>query len=347
MERMELNQNDIPPRVVVIGGGISGLACARTLHDAGLDCMLIDRGRRVGGRISTKSHIHNGKDIQFNHGATKAEIRTHVFRNFVQDLQSEGVAELAEYPDGPVCVGVDSMQAIAQSLAEGLCVHSSSEVTEVHWEENAWFTHIQRYGQHNVRIESATHLVFACPLIQANRVFEASEHQMPEDLLAFCESHQAWSCMFLVESDSKLHELPCWIHSDQSDVLETLNIHQVSDGVFSIVAQSKRDPSFQDDHDVAVELMSSAMDELRRYLKSSVDHYRVRFVKLHRWGLAFPARLVESPFYFDRERRLGFCGDSFTDEQTRGPSVESAFLSGKSLGKSMLDELVCGNETVS
>ena len=38
--------------VLVVGAGISGLACARVLADAGVPVRVLDRGRRVGGRMS-------------------------------------------------------------------------------------------------------------------------------------------------------------------------------------------------------------------------------------------------------------------------------------------------------
>src|SRR3546814_2477554 len=37
-------------RVAIIGAGISGLACARRLRDAGLEATLFDKSRGIGGR---------------------------------------------------------------------------------------------------------------------------------------------------------------------------------------------------------------------------------------------------------------------------------------------------------
>jgi phytoene dehydrogenase-like protein len=42
-----------PEKVVVVGGGVAGLACARRLKEAGVEFMLLEAGRRVGGRIRT------------------------------------------------------------------------------------------------------------------------------------------------------------------------------------------------------------------------------------------------------------------------------------------------------
>jgi monoamine oxidase len=46
MARTKLNTD-----VLVIGGGAAGVTAARTLHDAGLDIVVVEARERVGGRI--------------------------------------------------------------------------------------------------------------------------------------------------------------------------------------------------------------------------------------------------------------------------------------------------------
>jgi phytoene dehydrogenase-like protein len=41
------------PRIVIIGAGLAGLACARTLQQAGHSCQLLESAVEVGGRIRT------------------------------------------------------------------------------------------------------------------------------------------------------------------------------------------------------------------------------------------------------------------------------------------------------
>jgi len=46
-----MTRADIP--VIIVGGGISGLACARHLHALGIPVLVIEAGRRPGGRVRT------------------------------------------------------------------------------------------------------------------------------------------------------------------------------------------------------------------------------------------------------------------------------------------------------
>ncbi len=43
------------PRATVLGAGLSGLACARVLADAGVEVLVRDRGRRPGGRLGGRT----------------------------------------------------------------------------------------------------------------------------------------------------------------------------------------------------------------------------------------------------------------------------------------------------
>ncbi|OMO99218.1 Amine oxidase [Corchorus olitorius] len=46
-------QKESVPSVIIIGGGISGLAAARILHDASYKVILLESRSRLGGRIHT------------------------------------------------------------------------------------------------------------------------------------------------------------------------------------------------------------------------------------------------------------------------------------------------------
>ncbi len=51
--RQQETQQGSPQRILVVGGGLAGLSCARALHGAGLEVRLFEASDAVGGRVRT------------------------------------------------------------------------------------------------------------------------------------------------------------------------------------------------------------------------------------------------------------------------------------------------------
>lgn len=75
------------PRIAVVGAGIAGLLCARTLADHGLSVTLFDKGRGPGGRTSTRM---TGGD-QFDHGAQFFTARSPLLRRLADSWLHDGI----------------------------------------------------------------------------------------------------------------------------------------------------------------------------------------------------------------------------------------------------------------
>src|SRR5215831_1681360 len=83
--------------VAVIGGGIAGLICARTLSAHRLAVTVLDQGREPGGRISTRQV----DGYWFDDGAQYFTARDLRFQREVEAWLAQGLA--AEWT-GHVCV---------------------------------------------------------------------------------------------------------------------------------------------------------------------------------------------------------------------------------------------------
>src|SRR5215510_5927866 len=133
--------------VAVIGGGMRGLICARTLTDHRCAVKVFDKGREPGGRISTRQIA----GYQFDDGAQYFTVRDPRFQREVNAWLADGLA--AEWT-GRVCVlengtvsaseqktryvGIPEMSAITRHLASACQVLSDTQVAHVHREGKRW-----------------------------------------------------------------------------------------------------------------------------------------------------------------------------------------------------------------
>lgn len=85
------------PKVAVIGAGISGTFAARTLQDHGVNVTVFEKGRGVGGRMSTRRVDRHADGMTFDHGAQYFTARDSRFSRYVDSWIEQDV--VAKWPD--------------------------------------------------------------------------------------------------------------------------------------------------------------------------------------------------------------------------------------------------------
>ncbi|RFA14968.1 hypothetical protein B7R22_07735 [Subtercola boreus] len=135
------------PSVLVIGSGISGLACARALHDGGATVRVVDRGRVVGGRLATKRLDDRPVDIGARYftvpeGAEFSDLVADwldrgLVRPWTDTFESLTVGAPSERKSGPARYAAPKgLRSLATDLAEslradGVPVEQNSEIEDV------------------------------------------------------------------------------------------------------------------------------------------------------------------------------------------------------------------------
>lgn len=150
----------MPSQVIIIGAGMTGLACAQRLARAGFKPFVLDKGRGIGGRMTTRRVKLGGGEISFDHGAQYLTARDSAFVAAVQDLGSA----CARWDDGavePHLIGVPGMSSIPRAMAVGLDIHPGKTVTAVRAVLGGWELDV---GQERMETQ---HLVITVPAPQA------------------------------------------------------------------------------------------------------------------------------------------------------------------------------------
>lgn len=118
--------------VAIVGAGLAGLACAKTLAAHGIAARLFDKGRAPGGRLATRRAEVAGRAVGFDHGAQALTARGAPFRDLLAALDTR------PWLDAEMQVGVPRMSAIPRALAGGLDVTLGREVVEIAGQPGAW-----------------------------------------------------------------------------------------------------------------------------------------------------------------------------------------------------------------
>lgn len=125
-------------RIAIVGAGLAGLACAQALRARGLGVSLFDKGRKPGGRMSSRTGESPAGPVAFDHGAQYMTGRDPAFIAELARWQAAGL--VASWPAaGPdAWVGVPGMNAPLLALARDLPIRWETRVDALVREGAGW-----------------------------------------------------------------------------------------------------------------------------------------------------------------------------------------------------------------
>ncbi|MFM9856849.1 NAD(P)-binding protein [Pseudoxanthobacter sp. M-2] len=311
-------------RVAIIGAGMAGLAAARRLTAAGIEPVIFDKSRGLGGRMATR----RVDGLQFDHGVQYFTAKGLRFSALVEDWCVERM--VGEWFDGGF-VGTPAMTAPARAMADGLTVVGGRAVTALERGASGW-TVFNSAGVADAPDNGAfSAVVLAVPAPQAVPIAATAGVALPQ--LAAVRYAPCWALMLAFETPLSVD----WDH---------LRPH---DGPLAWVARNGTKLGRRGGRETLV--VHAGADWSRRNLEATQEtvaallepHWRAAtgitstptFAAAHRWRYARVEETAGSPFLWDKSSRLGACGD-----WCLGPRVEAAFDS----GEAMADAVVAGLE---
>ncbi|WP_241986625.1 NAD(P)/FAD-dependent oxidoreductase [Cryobacterium psychrophilum] len=309
------------PHVLIIGAGIAGIACAQALLSAGIAARVVDRGRKPGGRMASRTI--NGRTVDLGASYFTAEPGTR-FSDVVAGWLDRGLAR--EWTDMVAVAGAEGIQRLStgpmryaapaglrelvMDLARGLDIHQGVTIEHV----AAGEVDSKRYDT----------VVLAMPDPQARRLLDvgSSLHDALNDGFG-------WEPSIAVVLEWAARDWQSFHTAFVNDVAEITSLaddgDRRGDGAPVLVAHTTAALARQHlvDPDGAITVVT---DAVRRML-SLTDAPARSFA--HRWTFARPAAQHPEPFLLSD--RIGVCGDAWGDRS----SVATAWASGDALGRAI------------
>lgn len=318
--------------LVVVGGGISGVACARALFDNGVRARIRERGRRLSGRMSSRTLRETGTTFDgrvVDIGASYFTVSTEPFGAVIADLVQQQVVrpwtDAFHVADSTGIVGVSTgpiryaapggLRSVVEALlADGAEVSLSDPVDVVRVDE-----HVSVDG---ARVEG---VALCMPMPQAARVWaEAPATPItwePVIAVTLVFEQRTWIDIdgVFVNDDPVL----TWIADDGA---------RRGDGAPVLVAHVNPVLAALHLEDPAA-VAPLVIATVRRVLAIDANP---EWVDVHRWTYAKPMAAHDEPYWAHDTLALGLAGDAWAG----GPRVEAAWLSGHHLGRALAERLV-------
>jgi predicted NAD/FAD-dependent oxidoreductase len=319
------------PTVAIVGAGMAGLACAAQLRAAGVSVSVFDKGRRPGGRMSTR-----GVDdkLSFDHGCQFFSANDPSFDQQVKSWIEAGVVSawrgtVVELGRGRITqkatartryAGLPEMSAVCSHLATGIDVRSGVDVNEVRRIDNKW--HLLR--DTGASLGQFDALIVATPPAQAEKLMTHS----PSLLVAArgVRMSSCWTVMLAFEErvgssfdGAVVHNSPLsWIarNSSRAGRIDTTDCW---------VGQSSAEWSTERRGASRDAIVAELADEFCKLVGISA---KPDYLAGHRWKYAIPTTPLDKDCLFDDMLNVGLCGD-----WCLGNRVEAAWLSGTAAAK--------------
>ncbi len=335
--------------VLIIGAGLAGLRAARELQSAGQRVLVLDKGRGVSGRASTRRW--DGTPV--DHGAQFFTARSEVFKAQVEDWKKRGVcfewamgfhqwteekglcgpdADKDHHPRHACREGMSALgKDLAASLDEGT-VRLGARVTALRPADGGWEVIVEGSGERF----TAPRVLLTLPTPQALALFgEGSKDLDPvaREVLGKVGYAPCITAM-LRGTAAKPEWKEIQFQGDKvltsiSDDTGKRDAPAPGQRIFVVHGYSDFSFEWQDrDLEEAARLMVTRAGEVvGDWITTLPDQ------QLHRWRYSsVPKRLEERPF-LRTEDGLFFAGDAFGDSK-----VEGAYHSGMEAAKAMLME---------
>lgn len=320
-----------PRSIAIVGAGLAGLSCARTLTDLGNSVQVFEKSRGVGGRMSTRSY----ETWACDHGAQYFTATDPGFRRQVKIWQETGAAALWEAkitsfdaqgwhtikPSEGRFVGTPTMTSPAKQLAKDLSIHCSTTIDQLIRDGQSWKLNSKENG---LLDQSFDTVVLAIPSKQA----EALVQPHASALYARCK-------------DAVM--APCWALMMYANERLPLDFDAafINQGPLSWIARSSSKPDRTSGEawlahattewsQKNINLTKDEAGELLIQEFKDLTGVQPTIYQSHLWRFARLEHATHHGHAFDDGLQIGLCGDWTSTEK-----IEGAWLSGQALARAI------------
>ena len=290
--------------VIIVGAGLSGSYLSRKIKELGLNTLIIEKSKGIGGRFSTKPV---GKGIA-DYGCQYLKPKTKELSELIQSLKNKNLIKKSNIlKNDEAFIAPYGMNKIPQYLCLGVSTLLNQKVSSIKKTSNQW-----EIKTNSFFLKSKI-LVLTMPINQVNDLLKVSDLAIPDLPTANYKSFYTITFQNMEAISPKpvvKNDFAPWICNN---LLKGLSIDQ---NTFTVNVNEKLSNTLLKIED------NKKHELINRHLKES-GFKNFSFYNLHYWKFAFTEDQNNTSNYFNDDNMLALCGDSFSVGQADGAVVSA------------------------
>ena len=290
--------------LIIIGGGLSGSYLAFKLKKKFQDILIIEKSKVLGGRLCTKP-VDSG---MADYGCQYINPKSEPLLSLVSLLNKKSLLERIEIsPKKHVYVSPYGMNKIPQYLSLGIPAITNSFVNKIIRKAGIWEVQVGPFSYFSKRI------ILTMPIKQVSSLIEKrllEKHTLPqpnyeEFFTATFLAHKVYSKKIIDTSESL-----SWICNNKLKGLHN------NENIYTVNFSPKLSFDFKN---FDVESRKKNMEEILNHNGFG----EVKNLGIHYWKHAFSIQQDQVSHFFDKDTKMGICGDSFSIGKVDGAIISS------------------------
>ena len=297
-------------KIAIIGAGFSGCNLYDNLKLQFDDITIFEKSRGVGGRISTK-YI---EDKFIDHGTPFLIPITNDLKDFCSDLVRNKVIK-SKYDE---FLPINGMNKICKFLIDEKDLVINTKIISCLFENNKW----NLIDENHKKYEGFDKLFLTIPAPQILQMDIILDENLKEQLKKV-KYDSVFSLILYSNEELKLQESKLYENVDVENIINNSKKYLYKDFSSYVIHSTK---------EFANCLNNKTKDEICEiFLNNFDEEIKLQIEKFniipHLWKYAFVKNSLDMPYFINKEKNLGICGDYFNFS-----NMEASLLSSELLG---------------
>ena len=290
--------------VIIVGAGLAGSYLARKLHLRGQNTLIIEKSKGVGGRLSTKP-VGSGLA---DYGCQYLSPKTEELSTLIQELETKKIIKKSNlFENKSSYIAPYGMNKIPQYLSLGIKTLLNQKVESLKRKRGEWKIITDSFSLRS------NALILTMPINQVTELLKLNDAELKE--LPTSKYKSFFTLTLQSENQinpqavSSIKNAP-WICNNLLKGIENKkNIYTIN-----LTAEFSESLFI---------LKKSEKDKILNNLLLNIGFENYSHLRLHFWKYAFSEDQNNTTNYFDKNKMLGICGDSFSVGQANGAIVSA------------------------